>query len=401
MTKRVWIVIICAGAILSIVMGFRQTFGLFLPDITKHIGSGRETFSLAMALMNLLWGLGSPFAGAIADRFGVSRVTLVGGLFYALGLWVMSTASGSPMLMLAGVLIGFGLSGAGFSVVLGAVGRAASPAHRSKALALASMGGSVGQFLAVPYVQGLIGSTDWVISLLILAGMSLIIVPLARGLVVKDEGKATKANIPKQSMKDALSEAGRHKGFWLLNGGFFVCGFNLAFIGIHMPAFLGDQGFQPWLAASGLMLIGLMNMVGTYVFGTMGGRFPKKHVLSAIYFGRSIVFLMFILLPLSEFSVLAFSVAMGFLWLGTVPLTSGLVAHIFGPAYMSMLYGIVFFSHQIGSFSGSWLAGYLFDTTGSYELMWWINVGLGIAAALLHLPIVERPVARLAAAGSD
>lgn len=401
MTKRVWIVIICAGAILSIVMGFRQTFGLFLPDITKHIGSGRETFSLAMALMNLLWGLGSPFAGAIADRFGVSRVTLVGGLFYALGLWVMSTASGSPMLMLAGVLIGFGLSGAGFSVVLGAVGRAASPAHRSKALALASMGGSVGQFLAVPYVQGLIGSTDWVISLLILAGMSLIIVPLARGLVVKEEVNPSKLEVPKQRIKEALSEAGRHKGFWLLNAGFFVCGFNLAFIGIHMPAFLGDQGFQPWLAASGLMLIGLMNMVGTYVFGTMGGRFPKKHVLSAIYFGRSIVFFLFLMLPLSKFSVLAFSMAMGFLWLGTVPLTSGLVAHIFGPAYMSMLYGIVFFSHQIGSFSGSWLAGYLFDTTGSYELMWWINVGLGIAAALLHLPIAERPVARLVAAGSD
>ncbi len=401
MTKRVWIVIICAGAILSVVMGFRQTFGLFLPDITKHIGSGRETFSFAMALMNLLWGIGSPFAGAFADRYGVGRVAVGGGLLYALGLWMMSTADGSAMLMLAGVMVGFGLSGAGFSVVLGAVGRVVSPAHRSKALALASMGGSVGQFLAVPYVQGLIGSMDWITSLLILAGMSLIIVPLARGLVVKDETKASKFQSPKQTLKESLREAANHKGFWLLNAGFFVCGFNLAFIGIHMPAYLGDQGFQPWLAASGLMLIGAMNMVGTYVFGTMGGKFLKKHVLSTIYFGRALVFLFFLMFPLSEFSVLAFSVAMGFLWLATVPLTSGLVAHIFGPAYMSMLYGIVFFSHQLGSFSGSWLAGYLFDSTGSYELMWWINVGLGIAAALIHLPIVERPVARLAATGSD
>ncbi len=398
MNRRTWIVVVCGGGMLLLVMGIRQTFGLFLPSITEHLNVGREPFSLAMALMNLLWGAASPFAGAVADRFGAGRVAVAGGLCYALGLWVMAAAGDTATLIGAGLLVGLGLSGAGFSVVLGAVGRAAPPERRAQALALATMGGSLGQFLAVPYTQALLGSFSWVVGLLVLMGTSLLIVPLAAGV----REKRAAATAGGQTLRQAFDEAKGHRGFWLLTAGFFVCGFHLAFIGLHMPAFLGDLGFRPWLAAAGLMLIGGFNILGTYGFGALGGRFPKKKVLAAIYLARSAVFLLFLLVPISEVSVLLFSATMGLLWLGTVPLTSGLVALIFGPAYMSMLYGIVFFSHQVGSFSGAWLAGYLFDAFGSYELMWWINVALGLAAAALHWPIVERPVARLApAAGAD
>lgn len=393
MVRRVWVVIVCAGGILSLGMGLRQSLGLFLAPVSADLGLGRGSFAFAMALMNLLWGLASPFAGAVADRFGPGRVAALGGLLYAGGLWVLASSTNTASLVWGGALIGMGLSGAGFSVVLGAVARATPPEKRSRALGLASLGGSVGQFLVVPYASALMGSLSWMMSLLILAAGALLMVPLARGL----GGKATVATSSHtQTMGQALKEAFQHQGFWLLTAAFFVCGFNLAFIGLHMPAHLEDQGFMPWLAPAALSLIGLFNILGTYACGELGGRFLKKRVLSAIYLARSLVFFWFILTPISETSVIVFSVVIGLLWLGTVPLTSGLVAYIFGPMYMSMLYGIVFFSHQLGSFAGAWLAGYLYDAYGSYELMWWINVGLGLLAAALHWPISERPVARLA-----
>ncbi len=385
-------VVFCGGGMLALVMGLRQTFGFFLEPVTEGLKIGREPFSFAIALMNLFWGLASPFAGALSDRFGAARVTVLGGLFYAAGLWLMSNSGEATQLTVAGVLIGFGLSGAGFTVVLGAVGRAAPPERRAQALALTTAGGSFGQFIAIPYVQTLLSNFDWVMSLHIMVGTALLIIPLSWGKVGNRAQMTSKSS---QTLGDAYREASRHRGFWLLTVGFFVCGFHLAFIGVHLPAYIGDTGFQPWLASTGLMLIGFFNIAGTYVFGSMGGRYLKKNVLAILYLGRSVIFLLFILIPISETSVLIFSASIGLLWLGTVPLTSGLVAHFFGPAYMSMLYGFVFFSHQVGSFSGAWLAGYLYDLFGSYELMWWLNVLLGLVAVLLHWPIDERPVARL------
>jgi predicted MFS family arabinose efflux permease len=309
----------------------------------------------------------------------------------------MSNSSDPTQLLTAGVLIGFGLSGAGFTVVIGAVGRAAPLHKRAQALAITTTGGSLGQFIAIPYVQALLGSFDWVFSLLVMVGTSLLILPLTLSMW---NNRATDVKTD-QTIGQAIGEARKHSGFWLLTAGFFVCGFNLAFIGLHLPAYVRDYGFDLSLAANGLMLIGLFNIIGTYGFGILGGRFSKKKVLASIYLGRSLVFLVFLLMPLSETTVLLFSGAMGLLWLGTVPLTSGLVATIFGPAYLSMLYGVVYFSHQVGSFSGAWLAGVLYDSTGSYEVMWWLNVGLGILAAALHWPIKEHPVERVVAVGTD
>jgi MFS family permease len=345
-----------------------------------------------MGLMNLLWGLGSPFAGAIADRFGPGKVSAAGGAFYAAGLWMMSQSDSGDQLILAGILLGIGLSGAGFSVILGAVGRASSPEHRTKALAIVSLGGSVGQFLSIPGVSLLLAGNSWGLSLGIMFVVSLIAIPLSKGVA----GLTAKSSSEKiQTLGEALHEAFHHKSFWLLTSGFFVCGFHLAFIGIHFPAYLHDHGFPPGLSATALLLIGLFNIVGTYFCGLLGGKFLKKNVLSIIYLVRAAIFLVFLASPLSDISVVLFSIAIGTLWLGTVPLTSGLIAYIFGPVYMSMLYGIVFLSHQIGGFAGSWLAGYLYDHVGSYDAMWLINVALGVMSSALHWPIRERPVERL------
>ncbi|MBI1729293.1 MFS transporter [Candidatus Acetothermia bacterium] len=392
MNRKTWIVMICGGAILSVVLGMRQSFGLFLAPITSDLHIGREVFALAMGLMNLLWGLGSPFAGAIADRFGPGKVAAAGGAFYAAGLWMMSQSHSGDQLLLAGILLGIGLSGAGFSVILGAVGRASSPEHRTKALAIVSLGGSVGQFLSIPGVSLLLAGNSWVLSLGIMFAVSLIAIPLSKG-VAGLTAKSSTEN--KQTLGEALREAFHHQSFWLLTSGFFVCGFHLAFIGVHFPAYLHDHGFPPGLSATALLLIGLFNIVGTYFCGLLGGKFLKKNVLSIIYLVRAAIFLVFLVSPLSDISVVLFSIGIGTLWLGTVPLTSGLIAYIFGPAYMSMLYGIVFLSHQIGGFAGSWLAGYLYDHVGSYDAMWLINVALGVMSSALHWPIRERPVERL------
>jgi predicted MFS family arabinose efflux permease len=398
MKKNTWIIILAASAVLLLVMGLRQSFGLFLKPITESLVIGREVYALALGLMNLLWGLGSPIAGAIADRYGAVKVAMLGGIFYALGLAVMATSQDGTQLLAAGILLGIGLSGAGFSVLLGVVGRAAPAEKRSQMLGIVALGGSVGQFAAIPYAAALLATFDWTVALMIIAGTSVLILPLALGLKSNKSSSEIDYSHNKQTVKEAFVEATRHLSFLFLTAGFFVCGFHLAFIMVHLPAYLEDNGFEPWLAATALILIGLFNMIGTYVSGLLGGKFLKKNVLSLIYVARAAVFLFFLLMPLTEISVMIFAASMGLLWLGTVPLTSGLVAQIFGPTYMSMLYGIVFFSHQLGGFIGPWLAGRLYDQFGSYDAMWILGVVLGLLAALLHLPIVEKPVARLESA---
>ncbi|MBI3453269.1 MAG: MFS transporter [Rhodospirillales bacterium] len=396
MQRRIWIVILCGGLILTLATGLRATFGLLLKPVSFDLSIGRESFAFGIALQNLLWGLTTPFLGAIADRYGSARVAAAGGAVYAVGLLAMSQATSGANLIFGNVLVGIGLGGAGFSVVLGAVGRFAPPEKRSMALGLCAAGGSFGQFAVVPYGHVLIDAIGWSPALLVLAATALIMVPLSAG-IAGDTSRSRAGHA--QTIGAALGEAFRHRGFWLLTTGFFVCGFQVVFVATHLPAFLADKGLPDWLGAWALALVGLFNIIGTYGCGMLGARYQKKNVLSALYLARAGVFLLFIAMPLSETSVLIFAAALGLLWLGTVPLTSGLVVHIFGPAYMSMLYGVVFLSHQAGSSMGAWLGGYAYDLTGSYDAMWWLSVALGLIAAALHLPIAERPVPRLATAG--
>lgn len=387
MSYRLWIIIICAGSILGLSMGIRQGLGLFLAPVSLHLGVGREAFALSMGLINVFWGIGAPFAGAVADRYGATPVAVVGGIAYAAGLLVMMASQTSDQLLVGGVLIGLGMSGAAFTVVLGVVGRAA-PAHlRSKALGLASVGGSIGQFAALPYIHVMIGGFGWAIALAVLAATAFLIVPLAFGLAPGDREDQAAGAV---NLREALASAAAIPSFWLLNAGFFVCGFHLAFIGVHLPAFLADEGFEPWLATAALTTVGLTNIVGVYICGALGGHYQKKNLLSTLYLARAAAILLFIMLPITEASVLLFGAAMGFLWLGTVPLTSGLVGHMFGTRAMSMLFGIVFLGHQFGGFLGAWLAGLVFDRLGSYDMIWWLSVALGVLAALLHWPIDER-----------
>lgn len=395
MKRPLWIIILCGGTIMGLAVGFRQGLGLFLTPISADLGIGRESFALGMGLMNLVWGLGAPFAGALADRFGAGRIAAAGGLCYASGLAAMLLSGDGGQLLLGGTLIGLGLSGAGFTVILGTVGRAAPPEKRSQALGLASVGGSVGQFLALPYSHFLIAGQGWTASLVVLALTALLIVPLSAGIAGKP---AVQEGLSGQTMRQAFGEAWGNRNFWLLNAGFFVCGFHLAFVAVHLPAFLADQGFAPWLATTALTLVGICNIIGSYGCGLLGARFPKKDVLSLLYLARAAIFALFLVVPISEASVLIFGAAIGFLWLGTVPLTSGLVAQIFGTPYLSMLFGMVFLGHQFGGFLGAWLAGFLYDMLASYDAMWWLNVALGLASAALHWPIVERPLPRLAKA---
>lgn len=396
MSYRLWIVIVCAGSILGLSMGLRQGMGLFLTPVSLHLGEGREAFALSMGLMNLFWGLGAPIAGAISDRYGARRVAAGGGAAYAAGLLVMMASNDSNQLILGGVIVGLGLSGAAFTVVLGVVGRATPEHLRSKALGLASVGGSIGQLVALPYIHAMIDGFGWFIALAILAATAFLIVPLAVGL----SGRSPEARPQgSQSLSQALRSASAIPSFWLLNAGFFACGFHLAFIGVHLPAFLADKGFEPGLATVALATVGFTNIIGVYYCGVLGGRFAKKNVLSLLYLARTAAILIFILFPVTEISVLSFAALMGFLWLGTVPLTSGLVGDIFGTRYMSMLFGIVFLGHQFGGFLGAWLAGIAFDRLGSYDTIWWLSVALGVIAAALHWPIQARPTATPRAAG--
>jgi MFS family permease len=391
MRRIPFVLIVCAAAILLLSFGIRQSFGLFLEPMTTSLGASRTTFALAIAIQNLLWGLSQPLFGALADRFGIVRALLLGGALYIAGLLIMALSGSEAGLYLgAGLLIGLGVSGTSFSLVLAAVARATVPERRSLALGLVSAGGSFGQF-AIPLLsQGLIDGTGWLVGLLILAACAGLMVPCAFGLARADVGHEQTAGT--QSLGQALREAARHNGYWLLNAGFFVCGFHVAFIATHLPAYLGSLDFGAMLGAWALATIGLFNIIGTFVAGFLGGRHRKKNVLSGLYLARSLVFTLFLLIPPSQLSVLLTSAAMGLLWLGTVPLTGGLVGEIFGPRYMATLFSIVMMSHQFGAFFGAWIGGYVFDLTGSYDIAWQIAIVLGVVSAALHLPIPDRPL---------
>lgn len=395
--EKPWIVILCAATIVTLAMGIRQSFGLFLPQMGVDIGISRSDFGLAMALQNLLFGLVQPFVGALADKHGAGRVVLAGALLYAAGLLSAAFAGSALGLHISfGFMIGMAQSATTFVVVLGAVGRVVSAEQRSTAFGIVTAGGSLGQFLIVPLASRLLGDVGYHETLWIMAGMVSLCGLLAIGVAGRGEGQGVIAQ-EEQSVRQALREAAGHRGYWLLNAGFFVCGFHIAFIATHLPAYLNDKGLGIDIGAQVLALVGLFNIAGSYVFGRAGDLLRQKYVLSALYTARSAVIALFLFLPLSHASALLFAGAMGFLWLGTVPLTSGIVGRIFGIRYLSMLYGIVFLSHQLGSFFGAWMAGLIYDATGSYNIAWGIAIALGLFAGLVHLPIADAPVKRLQA----
>ncbi|MBZ8139205.1 MFS transporter [Rubrivivax gelatinosus] len=385
-------VLLCGAAIVTLSMGIRHGFGLWLQPITMDRGWTRETFAFALAVQNLAWGLAGPVAGMLADRYSAFRVLAVGSLLYALGLVSMALAtSGLAFTGGAGLLIGIAQSGTTYAVIYGVIARNVAPEKRSWAMGVAAAAGSFGQFLMVPVENWLIGGIGWQNALFLLGCAALVIVPLAFGL---KEPAATAHAGPQQSVGAALREALSHRSFLLLTAGYFVCGFQVVFIGVHMPSYLKDQGLGPAVATTALALIGLFNVFGTYAAGALGQKLAKRHILAAIYLARSLVITIFVLAPITTWSVYLFAATMGVLWLSTVPPTNAIVAQIFGVRYMSMLGGIVFLSHQLGSFLGVWLGGRLYDMTGSYDLVWWISVALGVFAALVNLPVREHAIER-------
>ncbi|HEY2189712.1 MAG TPA: MFS transporter [Caldimonas sp.] len=389
-------VLVCGAVIVTMSMGIRHGFGLWLQPITADRGWNRETFAFALAVQNLAWGLAGPFAGALADRWGAFRVLAVGSVLYAGGLVVMGlAASGAAFLGGAGVMLGMAQAGTTYAIVYGVIGRNVAPARHSWAMGITAAAGSFGQFLMVPIEGSLIGSVGWQDALFVCAALALVIVPFAFGL---REPKHAPATTTQQSIGGATREAFGDRSFQLLTAGYFVCGFQVVFIGVHMPSYLKDHGLQPHVATTALALIGLFNVFGTYLAGMLGGVLPKKYLLSTIYALRSLAIVAFVVAPLTPWSVYLFAATIGFLWLSTVPLTNGIVAEIFGVRYLSMLGGFVFLSHQVGSFLGVWLGGRLYDATGSYDVVWWIAVALGVLAALVNLPINERAILRPAAA---
>jgi MFS family permease len=390
------VVLVCGGIVLTLSMGLRHGFGLFLQPMSADLHWGRETFALAMAVQNLVWGIMQPVSGMLADRYGTAKVVVAGAILYVLGLVTMAHATSPLMLVLTcGVLIGTGLSGLTFSVISGVLGRAYPPDKRSMALGISAAAGSFGQFALLPLTQVLLSTFGWYGALLALAGIGLLMGPLAVGLVEKHAGSVHSFQ---QSAGEAMREAVGHNGYLLLTVGFFVCGFQVVFVAVHLPAYLADHGFPAHVAVTALALIGLFNIIGTYTTGWLGSRMPRRYILSAIYFGRTVVIALFLWLPLSMSTVYAFAIALGLLWLSTVPPTNNIIAQIFGVRYLAMLSGFTFLSHQIGSFLGAWLGGRLYDTTGSYDVVWWLSIALGIAAGLINLPIDEREIKRTSAA---
>ena len=374
--------------------GIRSTFGLFLEPMTLAKGWDRETFALAMAIQNLLWGIGLPVAGAVADRYGPSRVLALGAVVYALGVWGMADAESALALhMFGGVLTGVGVAFTAFSIALASIARVVGPDKRSLALGLGTAAGSFGQVVFSPLGQGFIASYGWHPALMILAAATLLIIPLAFILPHSEGAKGEKAS--DQTMMEALREAGAHRGYVLLTIGFFVCGFHVAFITVHFPAYVIDLGLDAKVGAYGIAIVGLFNVIGSFAAGAAGQRWSKKYGLSFIYFARAIAIGALLMAPKTEVTIYLFTAAMGLLWLSTVPLTTGIVAQVFGVRYMATLFGIVFLSHQVGSFIGVWLGGRLYDTQGTYDGIWWAGIALGLLAAFIHLPINEKPLGRL------
>jgi MFS family permease len=391
-------VILAAGAAtLAISLGIRHAFGLFLAPMTQDHGWTREVFAFAMALQNLAWGAAQPFAGRLADRHGAGKLVLGGSALYAAGLLLMAGArSGSALALSAGLLVGLGLSGTSFPVVFGAIARSTPPERRSLAMGVAMSVGSLGQFAMLPGTLSAIEALGWAGTLVALAALGVAMAPLSAALFeTPATGASRRAPL---GLRGVLAEALAHRGFWLLAFGFFVCGFHVAFIATHLPAFLADRGLGARTGAMVLALVGLFNIAGSYLAGVLGGRLSKPGLLVGIYGLRAVVIGVFFLLPVTEGTAYAFGAAMGFLWLSTVPLTNGTVAVVFGVENMAMLGGVVFFFHQVGAFLGGWLGGRLFVATGSYDLVWWLSIALALVAALLNLPVREVPVARLQAA---
>lgn len=389
-----WVLVLAAGIVMGASLGIRQVQGLFLQPVTLDTGWSREAFGFAFALQNLIWGLTQPLTGMLADRFGSAKVICTGSLFYAAGLLIMANAeTAAQFTWSGGALVGIGLSGTAFGTLYGALSRLVPARQRGWALGVAGAVGGFGQFCIVPLVQNLLGRMHWPVAMMVLGGVMLAVAPLA--FLLRDDPAAVAPGQQSQSMTSAIREAFGHRGFWLLNLGFLTCGFQLAFIAGHLPTYLLDKGLGRDTASAAIAIVALSNVLGTFLFGYAGGIWRRKYVLSALYFVRAAAMAVFIWLPLSPLSVYVFSFVMGLLWLGTVPLTNGMVSQIFGVRYITTLFSFVFFGHQLGAFFGVWLGGYVFDVTRSYDIIWFGAIGLGLMSALLHLPIDDAAIARV------
>ncbi|OLQ92956.1 MFS transporter [Vibrio panuliri] len=381
-------------------LGIRQSFGIFMMPVSEHFGTGREFFSFAIALQNLLFGAFQPFVGMAADKFGSKRIIFLGALSYALGLYFTSITSEASMLYVSlGALVGLGLSATSYVIVLGAVAKVVPAEHAAKAFGLTTAAGSFGMFAVIPGAQWLLSDFGWQQALQVFAALCTIMMALSLFMKIAN-GSNTNLNQVQdnQTLSQALKEAFAHRGYWLIHAGFFVCGFHVMFIATHLPSYLADKHLPASSAAMALAYVGIFNIFGSYFWGIMGDKFNKRYVMSALYLMRTIVIAGFVTLPITENTAAIFGGAIGFCWLGTVPLTSGLVRQIFGARYLSTLYGLVFFTHQVGSFLGAWAGGRIYDYYGSYEPIWWSTVVLAFLAALLHIPINDRPVIRVATA---
>jgi MFS family permease len=389
----------CLIALMS--FGPRSTMGFFLTPLSNEHHWGRDVFAFALALQNILWGIGQPFAGIVADRFGSARVLSVGALMYGSGLALMAYSTSAPMLDIsAGLLIGFGLSGSSFMVTLAAFAKLLPAQWRSRAFGFGTAAGSFGQFLYSPVAVALMGAFGWQETLLIFAVSMLCVLPLSMALSTPPNEGAREAAAPQQSLLQALREAFAHRSYVLLVLGFFTCGFQLAFITVHMPSYLIDRGLSAQVGGWTIATIGLFNIVGSVTAGWLGDRMPKRYLLSFIYFVRAAAILAFIAFPVSLVSCLVFGAVMGLMWLSTVPPTNGIIALMFGTRWLATLAGFAFFSHQVGGFLGVWLGGIVFERTGSYNAVWWLAILFGVLSALINMPIVEKPVARVAVAAA-
>jgi MFS family permease len=392
-------VIVLCGCLISVLsFGPRASLGFFLTPLSQANGWGRDVFAFALALQNLFWGIGQPFAGAIADRYGTVRVLCVGAILYAIGLAMMAYSTTPGTLDLAaGFFIGFGLAGSTFTIVLAAFGKLLPESWRSLAFGAGTAAGSFGQFLYSPLAVGLKDAVGWQNALVIFGVGMLLVLPLSLALMSRRAGPASDA-AASQSLKQALSEAFVHRSYILLVLGFFTCGFQLQFITVHMPAYLADRGLSAEVGGWTMAVIGLFNIVGSLLAGWLGGRLPKRYILSVIYFARAAAVLAFISFPVTPVTSILFGASIGLLWLSTVPPTNGIVAVMFGTRWLAMLTGFAFFSHQVGGFLGVWLGGIVFERTGSYDAVWWLSILFGVLSAVINLPIVEKPVQRLATA---